>query len=125
MGKKKLSVHRRRWNTSDHRRNLDNHKRLSHRKLPCNRSEIFRIAVWLAPSRRGPHHNSNCGTCLSFVIGFGGFLAILGGILIISKHLTIGKILLGSGRRGGFYRDRDFDGLCDLRQRVFRPGYAL
>jgi hypothetical protein len=39
---------------------------------------------------------------LSFVIGFGGFLAILGGILIISKHVTIGKILLGLGGGVGF-----------------------
>jgi hypothetical protein len=37
---------------------------------------------------------------LSFVIGFGGLLAIIGGLLILSKHLTIGKILLGLG--GGF-----------------------
>jgi hypothetical protein len=39
---------------------------------------------------------------LSFVIGFGGFLAILGGILIITKHLTTGKILLGLGGGVGF-----------------------
>jgi len=37
---------------------------------------------------------------LSFVIGFGGLLAIVGGVLVISKHLTIGKILIGLG--GGF-----------------------
>jgi hypothetical protein len=39
---------------------------------------------------------------LSFVIGFGGLLAILGGILLITKHLTIGKILLGLGGGVGF-----------------------
>jgi len=39
---------------------------------------------------------------LSFVIGFGGLLAILGGVLVISKHLTIGKILIGLGGGVGF-----------------------
>ncbi len=39
---------------------------------------------------------------LSFVIGFGGFLAILGGLLIISKHVTIGKLVLGLGGGVGF-----------------------
>jgi hypothetical protein len=39
---------------------------------------------------------------LSFVIGFGGLLAIIGGLLILSKHLTIGKILLGLGGGVGF-----------------------
>jgi hypothetical protein len=40
---------------------------------------------------------------LSFVIGFGGFLAILGGVLVIAKHLTIGKILIGLGGGLGFF----------------------
>src|SRR5271169_1879701 len=39
---------------------------------------------------------------LSFVIGFGGLLAILGGVLVMSKHLTIGKILIGLGGGVGF-----------------------
>jgi len=39
---------------------------------------------------------------LSFVIGFGGLLAILGGIFIFSKHITIGKILIGLGGGVGF-----------------------
>ena len=39
---------------------------------------------------------------LSFVIGFGGLLAILGGALVIAKHLTIGKILIGLGGGLGF-----------------------
>jgi hypothetical protein len=39
---------------------------------------------------------------LSFIIGFGGFLAILGGALVIAKHLTIGKILIGLGGGLGF-----------------------
>jgi len=34
---------------------------------------------------------------LIFVISFGGLLAILGGVLVLSKHLTIGKILIGLG----------------------------
>jgi len=40
---------------------------------------------------------------LSFVIGFGGLLAILGGALVIAKHLTIGKILIGLGGGLGFF----------------------
>lgn len=39
---------------------------------------------------------------LSFVIGFGGLLAVLGGFLVIAKHLTIGKILIGLGGGIGF-----------------------
>lgn len=39
---------------------------------------------------------------LSLVIGFGGLLAILGGVLVIAKHLTIGKILIGLGGGVGF-----------------------
>jgi hypothetical protein len=39
---------------------------------------------------------------LSFLIGFGGLLAILGGVLVIAKHLTIGKILIGLGGGVGF-----------------------
>ena len=39
---------------------------------------------------------------LSFVIGFGGLLAILGGVLVIAKHLTVGKILIGLGGGVGF-----------------------
>jgi hypothetical protein len=34
---------------------------------------------------------------LSFVIGFGGLLAILGGVIVIAKHRTTGKILIGLG----------------------------
>ncbi len=39
---------------------------------------------------------------LSFVIGFGGLLAILGGVLVIAKHVTIGKIFIGLGGGVGF-----------------------
>jgi hypothetical protein len=39
---------------------------------------------------------------LSFVISFGGILAVLGGVLVISKHLTIGKILISLGGGVGF-----------------------
>ena len=39
---------------------------------------------------------------LSLVIGFGGLLAVLGGIIIISRHVTVGKILLGLGGGVGF-----------------------
>ena len=39
---------------------------------------------------------------LSFIIGFGGLLAILGGVLVIAKHVTIGKILIGLGGGLGF-----------------------
>jgi hypothetical protein len=39
---------------------------------------------------------------LSFIIGFGGLLAILGGVLVLTKHLTIGKILIGLGGGVGF-----------------------
>jgi hypothetical protein len=40
---------------------------------------------------------------LSFIIGFGGLLAILGGVLVIAKHITIGKILIGLGGGLGFF----------------------
>ncbi len=40
---------------------------------------------------------------LSFIIGFGGLLAILGGILVIDKHSTTGKILIGLGGGLGFF----------------------
>jgi hypothetical protein len=39
---------------------------------------------------------------LSFVIGFGGLLAIFGGILVIAKHQTVGKIFIGLGGGVGF-----------------------
>ena len=39
---------------------------------------------------------------LSFIIGFGGFLVILGGLLVLAKHLTTGKILIGLGGGVGF-----------------------
>jgi len=39
---------------------------------------------------------------LSFVIGFGGLLAILGGVLVIAKHVTVGKIFIGLGGGVGF-----------------------
>jgi len=39
---------------------------------------------------------------LSFVIGFGGLLAILGGILVLTRHSTSGKILIGLGGGVGF-----------------------
>jgi hypothetical protein len=39
---------------------------------------------------------------LIFVISFGGLLAILGGVLVLSKHLTVGKILIGLGGGVGF-----------------------
>jgi hypothetical protein len=40
---------------------------------------------------------------LSFIIGFGGCLAILGGVLVIAKHTTTGKILIGLGGGLGFF----------------------
>jgi len=39
---------------------------------------------------------------LSFIIGFGGLLAIFGGVLVIAKHITIGKIFIGLGGGVGF-----------------------
>jgi hypothetical protein len=57
---------------------------------------------------------------LSFVIGFGGLLAVLGGGLVLSKHSTVGKVLIGLG--GGF----GFIGIAiSLGYAIFENGFSI